>query len=251
MRNGEKRDNLSRNSHCLDLIYCAGDNERLTRIAHEAGFLIGIRSGRAAHGFPVKFVDIEYRKPNFAKHMLSVRRHWPKYATVLDLSEEEVSLQDVERALTQYREMAVYCEVPLIVPKLPGQVAMLPNDIAIGYSIPTSYGGARYPLWELEGRRIHLLGGSPHEQMDVYKTLSPCAQVISADGNMAQKMATQFAKFWQNGVWVAHPERHTNTPDLYLECWHRSCLYIRDAWARLTELPGVEHQREEVNYAQV
>jgi hypothetical protein len=138
--------NLSRNSHCLDLIYCAGDNERLTRIAHEAGFLIGIRSGRAAHGFPVRFVDIEYRKPNFGKHLTSVKRHWPKYATVLDLSEDEVSQVDIERALVQYREMAVYCEIPLIVPKLPGQVAMLPDDIAIGYSIPTSYGGAKVSI---------------------------------------------------------------------------------------------------------
>jgi hypothetical protein len=87
--------------------------------------------------------------------------------------------------------------------------------------------------------------------MDVYKTLSPCAQVMSADGNMAQKMATQFAKFWQNGVWVAHPERHTNTPDLYLECWRRSCVHIRDAWARLTELPEGERPHEVVDESQL
>lgn len=234
-KGGEKRNKLLRFSP-LDLIYCAGDNERLTRIAHEAGFLIGIRSGRTAHGFPVKFVDIEYRKPNFHKHLLSVRRHWPKYATVLDLSEEVVSAQDVARALAQYEELSYSCEIPLIVPKLPGQIALLPGHIAIGYSVPTSYGGARYPLWELEGRRVHLLGGSPDAQMEIYKGLSTCAQVMSADGNMAQKMATQFAKFWQNGVWMPHPDRNTNTPDLYLDCWQRSCTNIRRAWQRLTEL---------------
>jgi len=233
---GEKRNNLLRNSAPFDLIYCAGDNERLTKIAHEAGFLIGIRSGRAAHGYSVRFVDIEYRRPNFEKHRKTVMRHWPKYATVLDLSEDEVFEQDIERALTQYRELAVCCEIPLIVPKLPGQIAMLPADIALGYSIPTSYGGARYPLWELEGRRIHLLGGSPHEQMELYKILSTSAHVMSADGNMAQKMATGFAKFWQSGVWVPHPERHTHTPDLYLDCWQRSCTNIQAVWQRLTEL---------------
>jgi hypothetical protein len=88
---------------------------------------------------------------------------------VLDLSEEEVSTQTVERAMGQYQQLVGYCEVPLIVPKLPGQIALLPAEVAIGYSLPTSYGGARYELWELEGRRVYLLGGSPHDQMEVYK----------------------------------------------------------------------------------
>ena len=238
----QRKDEIRNNSRYvfrshLDLIYCAGDNERLTRMAYDAGFLIGIRSGRSSHGFPVHFVDIEYRRPNFDKHLQAVKRYQPKYATVLDLSEQEVSTQDIERALMQYEQLASYCQIPLIVPKRFGQIALLPPDVALGYSIPTSYGGAKdIKLWEFEGRRIHLLGGSPQKQLECYQTLSACAQVVSADGNMAQLMATQFAKYWETGRWVEHPQRGTNTPDIYLDCWKRSCSNIREEWGRLVHL---------------
>ena len=232
---------VPRNKPHLDLIYCAGDNERLTRMAYEAGLLIGIRSGRSAHNFPVSFVDIEYKRPNFEKHLKAIARYQPKYATVLDLSDTEVSKQDIARAMMQY-EQVLLCSsrtIPLIVPKLYGQVALLPDHVAIGYSIPTSYGGAKdVKLWELEGRRIHLLGGSPQKQIEIYRTLSVEASIMSVDGNMAQLMATQFAKYW-DGDWVEHPQRNTNTPDLYLDCWRRSCENIRRAWGKIVDLqPG-------------
>lgn len=132
-RKGEIRNvDVLRISPHLDLIYCAGDNERLTQLAHEEGFLIGIRSGRSSHGYPVHFVDIEYKRPNFEKHLKAVMKHQPKYATVLDLSEKEVSQQDIERALKQYQQLTSYCQIPLIVPKLSGQIALLPQDIALG-----------------------------------------------------------------------------------------------------------------------
>ena len=105
----------------------------------------------------IQFVGIEYRRANFEKHLKVVAKYQPKYATVLDLSDEMVSEQDIERAMKQYEQIANCCQIPLIVPKLPGQIAMLPNHVAIGYSIPTSYGGAQYELAELQGRRIHLL----------------------------------------------------------------------------------------------
>jgi hypothetical protein len=75
---------------------------------------------------------------------------------------------------------------------------MIPAGIALGWSIRTSYGGVpeRMKPWHFEGRRIHLLGGSPQEQIDLYKKLSPFAEVMSADGNMAQLLATQWAKYW-------------------------------------------------------
>lgn len=230
----------------LDLIYCAGDNERLTRMAYEAGFLIGIRSGRSAHGFPVQFVDIEYKRPNFERHLKTVERYRPKYATVPDLSDQylrnrEVSLSDIERALKQYEQLSNYCQIPLIVPKLPEQLPLIPQGIALGWSIRTSYGGVSEEMkpWHFEGRRIHLLGGSPHEQIDLYRKLSLCAEVMSADGNMAQLMATQWAKYWDSGVWVEHPQRGTNTPDIYLDCWQRSCEHIRAEWGKIVELhPG-------------
>jgi hypothetical protein len=218
----------------IDLIYCAGGNPRLSQIAVEEGFLIGFRSDYAAPAHPISFVDVEYRNPNFMAHLETVKKHRPKYATVPDLSEKAVSRDDVARAIQQAERLAPYCEIPLIVPKLSGQLGMIPTEYAIGYSIPTSYGGAQYPLWELSGRKVHLLGGSPRKQLEIYRYLSCFAEVISADGNYAQLMATRFAEFWNGKKWIEHPKMKTGDKDLYFECWRWSCQHIYQDWKKLT-----------------
>src|SRR5581483_1402700 len=143
----------------IDLIYCAGGNPRLSLIAEEEGWLIGFRSDYSAPKHPIAFVDVEYKKPDFMAHLRLVARHKPKYTTVPDLSEKEINRADIDRAIQQAEQLSAYCEIPLIVPKLSGQLEMIPAFFAIGYSIPSSYGGAQYPLWELAERQIHLLGG--------------------------------------------------------------------------------------------
>jgi hypothetical protein len=215
----------------IDIIYCAGANPLFMSIA-EPFCKLGIRSDRADYGFPINFVDIDYKKPNWANHLRVVGKHAPKYATVPDLSEMEVSDADIERAVNQARQLQAYCKIVLVIPKLPGQIALLPPDIAIGYSVPTSYGGAQYPLWELTGRHVHLLGGSPHEQMNLYPYIAAAGTVLSADGNMAQKVAIRFAKYWDQGKWVKHPQHGQGKKDLYLDCWQRSCANIHSQWQK-------------------
>jgi hypothetical protein len=85
------------------------------RIAHEAGMLLGIRSDRPSHGFPIVFVDIDYRHPPaFEDHLRAVARHQPRYAIVRDLSENETTIGDIERAIREAHILAGYCEVPLV-----------------------------------------------------------------------------------------------------------------------------------------
>ena len=167
----------------IDLIYCAAGNPALVDIAHETGWQLGMRSDASPMKYAPLFIDVDYKKPDFEKHLTIVARHHPKYATVPDLSETEMSEADIARAIKQAERLQPHCETVLIVPKLCGQIAMIPPDIAIGYSIPSSYGGAQYPLWELSGRRVHLLGGSPRKQMHAFLHLSAIAEGTSADGN--------------------------------------------------------------------
>lgn len=214
----------------IDLIYCAGDNRRMMDIAVEAGFIPGCRSDKSCH-IRVDFVDVEYKRPNWQHHLERVKLERPKYASVPDLSTEQVSSEDITRAITQAEALAAYCTIPLIVPKLPGQIAHLPEQIALGYSIPTSYGGALYPIWELEGRRVHLLGGSPHKQMELYRYLSAFCTVISADGNMSAKLAQRALKYWERGKWRMWPTRNEGD---YYRCNQQSLRNIRAAWERLT-----------------
>jgi hypothetical protein len=217
----------------LDLVYCAAGNPRLVDIAHEAGWKLGMRSDASPMKYPPMFIDIDYKKPNFERHLEVVARYKPKYATVPDLSEETTSTQEVDRALKQAERLQQYCEIVLLVPKLSEQLALLPQDIAIGYSIPTSYGGAKYLPWELAERRIHLLGGSPRKQMECYLHLSAIATVMSADGNYAQLMATRYGQYWERHKWPKHPGVKNKEKDLYAECWQWSCQNIYKYWQTL------------------
>jgi hypothetical protein len=217
----------------IDLIYCAGGNPRLSQIAYEEGWQLGYRSDKSMGDFPVVFVDIDYKRPNFEKHLEIVKRHRPRYATVPDLSECEASQADIDRALRQAEQIAGYCEIPLIVPKLAEQVAMLSPDVAVGYSIPSSYGGAKFAPDVLAGRRVHLLGGSPRKQWQAYEALKGIATVISADGNYAQGQAVKYAMYWQSHRWFYHPRKGDGGKDLYFECWRWSCRNIRAAWSAL------------------
>jgi hypothetical protein len=222
----------------IDLIYCAGGNPLLSQIAFEEGWQLGVRSDKShVGGLKVNFVDIRYKKPNFEKHLRRVAKERPKYAIVPDLSDKEVHEADIEQAIFRAFKLADYCEIPLIVPKLPGQVLTIPKEIAIAYSIPTRYGGAQYPVWELVGRRVHLLGGNPHSQLKYYRHIQGMAQVISADGNMAQKLAVEKLKFWQcggrvGGQWVEWPLRGKENQDQYPHCWRQSCKNIYAMWQK-------------------
>ena len=212
----------------MDIIYCAGANERLMQIAYDTGYLLGVRSDRSDYGFPIAFVDIDYKKPDFAKHLARVASIRPRYAIVPDLSETEDSEEDAQRAVKQADALGAYCDYPLIVPKRSGQLQFIPARYAIAYSLPTSYGGAKFGIWKLAGRHVHLLGGSPQEQM---KLSHYHGGVISADGNMAQLVAVKFARYWQAPrQWVDHPERGQGRQDLYLDCWLRSCQNIYRSW---------------------
>ena len=219
----------------IDLIICAGGNRAFLQVASEMGYMLGLRSGYASYGYDIQFVDSEYKHPNFERHLKTIMRHRPKYAVVPDLSDKSVSAADIERAMRQYEQIALSCQIPLIVPKLPGQIARLSTDVAIGYSIPSSYGGARYDLWELAGRRVHLLGGSPLDQMEVFRQLAGRTTVLSADGNMAMGVARNFAQYWDGG-WIDHPEKGMSDKSVYLDCWRKSCENIRREWETLVEL---------------
>ena len=211
----------------IDLIFCAGGNPRLMDIAISEGWLPGARSDHWAH-VAVRFVDIDYKRPNWERHLARVIKEQPKYATVPDLREDLLDEADIERAVRQAEQLSSYCEVPLIVPKLPGQLSLIPEQFAVGYSVPSTYGGAKYPIWELSGRRIHLLGGSPKKQYEAASYLAGMATVISADGNYATLMAKKYMEYWSSRRrWEHWP--HWDK-DEYYRCCQASLRNIYRMW---------------------
>ena len=214
-----------------ELIYCAGKNQRFEAVAHAAGFRIGVQlPNQVSH--PVWFADQNWKKPDRARYMAALAHHRPALATVLDLERYD-QLEDV---LDWTEEAAQYCQQVLVIPKYSGAVDHLPRqiggaDVVLAYSVPTAFGGTEVPIWEFCGWPVHLLGGSPHRQMEIAHYLD----VVSTDGNMANKMAHR-GRFWSaekgpKGHWRQLREIGVDLPtDNNLEAFRRSCENIMTAW---------------------
>jgi hypothetical protein len=219
----------------------------LAQIAIDAGFHFGAQLPDTVY-HPLYFADQDWRNPDRAAYIAALAEHRPRLATVLDWEHDE----QLDEVLGWAEDAAPHVEKVLIVPKVIGGIERLPRHIAgrpvvLAYSVPTKYAGTQVPVWEFAGWPVHLLGGSPHSQMQLWAQLTPIAEVVSVDGNMTSKMALQHCAFWVPGT--AHYYRHINRwwPSLnaadgepwpgenaHHEAFRRSCENVAAAWRRLT-----------------
>lgn len=223
----------------VELIYCADGNKKFAEIAIDAGFLYGARLPHKGLHFPIYFADQDWKTPDRSRYMAELRKHQPQVATVLDCE----SLEQLPEVLEWAEDAATTVRRVIIIPKASGVIGRLPHTIAgaeivLGYSVPTSYGGTEIGLWEFEGWPVHLLGGSPQSQMRLCHYL----RVVSADGNMANKMAISRCQFWAPGnakakdrYWPKLQEADGSAwgKDAPYEAFRRSCNNIVSAWATL------------------
>lgn len=216
------------------LIICNGGNPVFRRIAAECGWLNGARLPDTVYDPPLYFADQNYHKPDRGEYMRALAEHKPEMATVLDWEQPSQEGEVMAWAV----EAAQYVQRVIIIPKLPGTIDSIPSsiggaDVVLGYSVPTSYGGTEVPLWEFGSRPVHLLGGSPHRQMQLAWYLN----VVSADGGMAQQQARK-CRFWSRqkgskGHWVQLSEAgDSRGQDANTAAFRRSCVNILEAWRR-------------------
>lgn len=221
------------------LIYCGGGNPRFAAIALEHGFRYGAQVPGSVY-YPLHFADQDWKRPDRTSYMKALSLHRPQMATVLDWEREE----QLSEVLSWAEEAAQYAGAVVIIPKVLDQTHRIPCEIGgkpviLGFSVPSRYGGTSVPVWEFTGRRLHLLGGSPQRQMQEWMYLSCVSDVVSADGNMAMKMASRYNRFWHSnvarkGYWS--PTLRTDGTawgeDAPYEAFRRSCLHIQQAWQR-------------------
>lgn len=177
--------------------------------------------------------------------MTALEKHRPAVATVLDW-EHHGQLDEV---LSWAEEAARHVtRAVLVVPKVPGLVGLLPRtvggkEVFLAYSVPTSYGGSPLGLWELAGWPVHLLGGSPQKQMDIYRHIRGICRVESVDGNMAHQQAHR-GRYWRRkpgpkGHWEQLQETgDTRTRGANLEAFRLSLANIQEAWVSLAAREG-------------
>lgn len=218
------------------LIFCHDGNPAFARIAVECGWLYGARLPATVYE-RVYFADQDWREPDRKTYMAALARHRPVMATVVDW-ETDSQLPDV---LSWAEEAAQWvAESVLIVPKVVGGVPRIPRSIGgkrvvLAYSVPTKYGGSPLALWELDGWPVHLLGGSPQEQMKLWSILSCRCEVVSVDGNMTAKMARS-CRFWSRTSgpkgkwWQLRDGGDDRTEGADAASLKRSLTNIRNAW---------------------
>lgn len=224
------------------LIFCAGGNRRYAEIAKDAGYLLGARLPSTVYFEPLHFADQEYQDPNRAAYMQALARYRPYMASVLDWETPD----QLPEVLSWAEEAAQFCHVIMLIPKVVNGIKLLPRtiggaEVRLGFSVPTTNGGTQVPEWEFSGWPVHLLGGSPGEQMKRYRMMD----VRSADGNMAMKMANKHCAFWQPGKaahtnhWpsLAQADGQRWNGDGPYEAFRRSCINIMAAWQKLGVTP--------------
>jgi len=190
------------------LIYCGSGNKVFAELAISAGFRYGVQLPGMVY-YTLYFADQNWKHPNRCAYMTALEKHRPYMASVLDWERQEQLSEVLEWA----EEAAQFCETVMIIPKVHGGVTQLPRTIGgkpvrLGYSVPTKHGGTSLMVSEFYGWPVHLLGGSPHEQVKLWRYLP---NVVSADGNMAMKMATRFCAFYDYNY---HNGKRTHWPTI-------------------------------------
>lgn len=214
------------------LIYCAAGNKARSEIAQNYGFLHGAQLPGTVY-FPLYFADQDFKKPNKSAYISALKTHRPTMASVIDWEAQE----QINEVLEWAEEAAAYVETVMIIPKVHGGIPTLPRMIGgkpvrLGFSVPTKFGGTEVSVSEFAAWPVHLLGGSPAAQMKYSYYLS----AVSADGNMANKMAnrglfwrmgkTKFSNCWES-ISINGERFNGNGP---LEAFRRSCENIAKFW---------------------
>jgi hypothetical protein len=221
----------------LSLVCCHDGNPAFAAAVVESGWLYGARLPSTVYR-PVWFADQDWREPDRGAYMAALAAHRPAMATVLDWERDGQFAEVMGWAEEAARHVT---EAVVVVPKVVGGVPRVPDAVGgrrvvLGYSVPTRYGGSPVPLWEHAGRPVHLLGGSPQEQLRLWYAFGGVGcEVVSADGNMAAQQARR-GRYWSRspgpkGHWKqlrdSGDEREDGVP---LECFRRSLRAIRDVW---------------------
>lgn len=232
------------------LIYCADGNSRFAQIAIKAGFKYGSQMPRKVYYEPF-FIDLNPNNlPKQPVYVARLRKYSPFMASVHDWFEERRLAEILLRA----EEIAQYTQNVLLIPKVPGGIKRLPRQVngkrvILGYSVPTSHGATEVGIGEFAGWPVHILGGSPIQQMKLFKEMSKLADVVSADGNYACKMATRWNQFFvpdgsatyaRNRFWPTLREANggekwgdgSKKADAPYEAFRRSCQGIMEMWHR-------------------
>lgn len=224
-----------------DIIFCAGNNKELGQIARDAGLYYGTRHDCVSYWKPY-MVDINFKRfwhidndgnylkePNWKlwkKYLDKVTEWQPLLAMVPDYMSP-----GYRRILLRMAYLLAGAGIQRVMmcPKFAGAVAHIPDWCVVAVSVPSKYAGYLPDVEELQGRRVHLLGGVPKKQKELYDLYRANGiNVISLDANtfiQAADFGTYFdGEKWKNEGYhaVARNEAFKRSCENFVEYWKRA-----------------------------
>lgn len=208
-------------------LICCAKREVLYDIAREEGLLPGAQLPQKYVPPDLFFADQNWKRPNRQRYMEALATHRPYMATVIDIETPEM----FDEAISWAEEAAQFVHEVVLIPKVHGIIERIPERIGqvpvvLGYSVPTKFGASELILWEFGRRPVHLLGGAPHQQLELARYLN----VISLDGNAIIKGTTTYLSAWSPNGWYKPYEKGANPPNAYLDVFRRSARALVEAW---------------------
>jgi hypothetical protein len=164
----------------VQLIYCAAGSTKFAEQARACHWDYGAKLPDRTYTRDLAFVDNDWRNPDLPSYKAAIEEFRPETATVRDW-DETTSLDEV---LMWAEELAPIIGTIIIIPKLTGTIDQIPHVIGgrrvvLGFSVWSSWSGTAAAQWEFGKRPVHLLGGSPANQLRLGRYLN----VVSADIN--------------------------------------------------------------------
>ena len=209
-----------------DVITTAIGGEDTSAAVDETDVLLGFESSnsRPPAQYDIEFVDWPFTDddPDFEAHIDVVKREGPKYAVAPDVEDYDLStVVDMADRLSQYVTEAV-----IVVPKTVHPSA-IPERFRVG--VPLANFGSNAPWgWDAYANcgDLHLLGGTPHEQLSFGQRVDGVASVDGASVFKAAQMGSIWAptrnKHWHEtgSKQMDYYERITTSLNNIIEAWH-------------------------------
>jgi hypothetical protein len=164
------------------------------------------------------FLDIDWKNYSFSTHLAAAKAVRP----ILTVARDVEDIEELDRTLDEARELSLYADSVVVVPKDPRLAyaldELIPTEFLLGYSVPTRYGGTTLPLSAFN-RPVHLLGGRP----DVQRRLAGRLSVTSIDCNRFT-LDARFGDYFDGKAFKPHPVGGYDT------CIEASVSNINQLW---------------------
>lgn len=193
-------------------ILSCGNNRIYAQIARRCGCGVGARLPATVER-PLEFADCDWKRFDVTRWIRAIQSIRPQTAVLPDMEDAP----SIRRALDLIEFAATYtAEAVILVPKSIEAlvaIATLPErvgkaEIWLGFSVPSRYGATTLPVWAFtksflgRTRPIHLLGGTPQQQVELARYL-PVRQV---DGTAVVSAAKKGSVF-DGRQWRQTPRR--------------------------------------------